>query len=95
MNSYLDLNFEVIEKADNGGYDDGNDIKLVNLRPNALFSNLNLTTSSGKHLEENSHAYIVSLMYKLITSAKILMICLLDSIEIEIEVETNSLETKT
>ena len=29
-----------------------------------------LTTSSGKHLEDVSHAHIVSLMYKLITSAK-------------------------
>ena len=27
-----------------------------------------MTTSSGKHLEDNSHAHIVSLMYKLVTS---------------------------
>ena len=36
----------------------------------ALFSNFKLTTSSGKHLEDISHAHLVSLMYKLITSSK-------------------------
>ena len=35
-----------------------------------MFSNLKLTTSSGKHLEDISHAHIVSLMYKLLTSSK-------------------------
>ena len=39
--------------------------------PIALFSNFKLTTSSGKHLEDFSHAHLVSLMYKLITSSKI------------------------
>ena len=43
---------------------------MVNLRPIALFSNFILTTSSRKHLEEISHARIVSLMYKLLTSSK-------------------------
>ena len=38
--------------------------------PIALFSNFRLTTSSGKHIEDISHAYLVSLMYKLITSSK-------------------------
>ena len=38
--------------------------------PVALFSNFKLTTSSGKHLEDISHAHFVSLMYKLITSSK-------------------------
>ena len=38
--------------------------------PVALFSNFKLTTSSGKHLEDISHAHLVSLMYKLITSSK-------------------------
>ena len=70
MNSYLDLNFEVIKKADNSRYGNGNDIKLINLCPIALFSNFKLTTSSGKHLEDISHAHLVSLMYKLITSSK-------------------------
>ena len=38
--------------------------------PVALFSNLKLTKSSGKHLEDISHAHRVSSMYKLITSSK-------------------------
>ena len=42
---------------------------MINLGPIALFSTFNLTTSSGKHLEDISHAHIVSLMYKLISSA--------------------------
>ena len=70
LNSYLDLSFEVIEKDDNSRYANGNDIRLVNLGPIALFSHFKLTTSSGKHLEDISHAHIVSLMYKLITSSK-------------------------
>ena len=70
LNSYLDLRFEVIKRVDNSRYADGNDIRLVNLGPVALFSNFKLTTSSGKHLEDISHAHLVSLMYKLITSSK-------------------------
>ena len=70
MNSYLDLNFEVIKKADDSRYGNGNDIRLVNLGPIALFSNFKLTTSSGKHVEDISHAHFVSLMYKPITSSK-------------------------
>ena len=38
--------------------------------PIAFFSNFKLTTSSGKHLEDISHAHLVSLMYKLIASSK-------------------------
>ena len=70
LNSYLDLNFEVIKRVDNSRYGNGNDIRLVNLGPIALFSNFKLTTSSGKHLEDISHTHLVSLMYKLITSSK-------------------------
>ena len=70
LNSFLELSFEVIKKDDNSRYANGNDIRLVNLGPIALFSNFKLTTSSGKHLEDISHAHIVSLMYKLITSSK-------------------------
>ena len=68
--SYLHLNSEVIEKADFRRYAKGNDIRLVNLRPIALFSNFIKGTSSGKHLEDIGYAHIVPLMYKLITSAK-------------------------
>ena len=70
INSYLDLNFEVIKKADKSRYANGNEIRLVNLGPIALFSKFKLTTSSRKHLEDVSHAHLVSLMYKLITSSK-------------------------
>ena len=70
LNSYLHLNFEVIKKADNSRYGNGNDIRLVNLGPIALFSNFKLTTSSCKHLEDINHAHLVSVMYKLITSSK-------------------------
>ena len=70
LNSYLDLNFEVIKKADNSRYANGNDVRLVNLGPIALFNNFKLTTSSGKHLEDVNHAHIVSLMYKLINSSE-------------------------
>ena len=70
LNSYNELNFDVLHAADNNRYVDANDIRLVNLGPIALFSNYKLTTASGKHLEEISHAHIVSLMYKLLTSSK-------------------------
>ena len=68
LNSYLDLNFDVLQAATYNRYVDTSDIRLVNLGPIALFSNYKLTTSSGKHLEEISHGHIVSLMYKLLTS---------------------------
>ena len=70
LNSYLDLNFDVVHAATNNRYADGNDIRLFNLGPVALFCNYILTTSSGKHLEDVGHAHIVSLMYKLVTTAK-------------------------
>ena len=69
QNSFIDLYFVVLHAATNS-YADGNDIRLVNLGFVALFSNYKKTTSSGKHLEDISHAHVVSLMYKLITSAK-------------------------
>ena len=70
LKSYLGLNFEVIKKADNSRYANGNNIQLINSGPIALLSNFIFTTSIGKHLEDISHAHIVSLMYKLISSAK-------------------------
>ena len=70
LNIYLDLSFKVIKKDDNSRYANGNDIRLLNLGPIALFNNFKLTTSSGKHLEDNSHAHLVSLMYKLIKSSR-------------------------
>ena len=47
LNSYLDLNLDVLHAATNNIYADGKDIRLVNLGPVALFSNYKLTTSSG------------------------------------------------
>ena len=70
LNSYLEINFVVLHAATNNRYVNGNNIKLVNLGPIALFSNYKLTTSLGKHLENNDHAHIISLMYKLLTSSK-------------------------
>ena len=70
LNSYLELNFDVLHARTNNRFVDGNDIRLVNLGPIGLFSNYKLTTSSGKHLENIDHAHIVSLMYKLISSSR-------------------------
>ena len=70
LNSYLELNFDVLRVDNSNRYVDANDIRLVNLGPIALFSNYKLTSSSGKHLEEISHTHIVSLTYKLLTSSK-------------------------
>ena len=70
LNSYLELNFDVLQAASDNRYVDTSNISLVNLRPIALFSKYKLTTSSGKHLEEISHAHIVSFMYKLLTLSK-------------------------
>ena len=70
LNSYIDLNFDVVHRVNNDRYENNTEIRLVNLGPVALFSKYKLTTSSGKHLEEVSHAHIVSLMYKLITTSK-------------------------
>ena len=70
LNSYFELNFDVLQAATSNRYTDAKDIRLVNLGPIALFCNYKLKTTSGKHLEEISHAHIVSLMYKLLTSSK-------------------------
>ena len=43
---------------------------MINLGPIVLFSSFILTTGSGKHLEDKSHAHIVSFIYKLISSGK-------------------------
>ena len=70
LNSYLEINFDVLHAATNNRYADGKDIRLVNLGPIALFINYKLTTSSGKYLENIDHAHIVSLMYNLLTSSR-------------------------
>ena len=70
LNIYLHINFDVVHAATNIRYADGNDIRLVNLGPIALFSNYKLTTGSGKLSRDIIHAHIVSLMFKLKPSAK-------------------------
>ena len=70
LNSYLEINFDVLHAVTKNRHVDANDIRLVNLGPIALFSNYMLTTLSSKQLEEISQAHIVSLMYKLLTSSK-------------------------
>ena len=70
LRSYLELDFENLHAGTNNRYVYGNNIRLVNLGPIALFSNYKLTTSSGMLLENIDHAHIVSLMYKLLTSSK-------------------------
>ena len=68
--SYIEISFEVIKKVDNSEHANGKDIRLVNLGPIASFSTFKLPTSSGKRLENISHAHIASSMYKLRSSSK-------------------------
>ena len=70
LNCYVALNFDVFYAASSDTYRDGSDIRLVNLGPIALFTKYKLRTSSRKHLEDTRRAHIVSVMYKLTTSAK-------------------------
>ena len=70
LNSYLELNFDVLHATTTNRYVDCKDIKSVNLGPIALFCNYKVTTSSRKHLENIDHAHIVSLVYKLSTSSR-------------------------
>ena len=51
LNSYVDLYFDVLHAATKNIYSDAKDIRLINLRPIALFSNYKLITSSRKLLE--------------------------------------------
>ena len=70
LNSYFELNFDVLKAATGNRYADADDIRSVNLAPIALFSNYKLTTSSGEHLESIDHAHIVCLMYKFLSSSR-------------------------
>ena len=66
----MDLNFHVFKNTDNSRYCDCKDTRLVDVGRYALFSKFKLRTSSGKHLEDNIHAHIVSLLYTMISSAE-------------------------
>ena len=70
LNNCLGLNFDVLHAATGKRYVDNNFIRLVNLGSISLSSNYKLMTSSGKHIEDISHAHLASLMYKLTTSAR-------------------------
>ena len=70
LNSYPEILFDVLHAATNNKNVDGNDMRLINLGPIAVFSNNKLTTSSGKHLENIDRAHTVSLMYKFLTSSR-------------------------
>ena len=70
LNSYNELNFNVLKAATSNRYADTDDTRLINLGPIALFSNYKLTTSSGKHFENIDHARINCLMYKLLSSSR-------------------------
>ena len=65
--SYISVDFEAL-KQDDTRYADDDQINLINFGPVALFSEVKLTTSSGKHLEKVSSLHIISLMHKLSTS---------------------------
>ena len=68
LNGYIISKFDGLHAATNNRYADNNNTRLVIFVPIALFSIYKLTTRPGKHLEDISHAHIVSLMNKLITS---------------------------
>ena len=61
LNTYLDLNIEVLKKADNSRYGNGSELRLVNLGLTAMFSTCKLTANIGKHLEDVTHTHIVIL----------------------------------
>ena len=70
LNSYLELNFDVLKASTNDRYVDADDIRLVNLGAIGLFCIYKLTTASSKHLEEINHAHTACLIYKVVTSSK-------------------------
>ena len=70
LNSFFDLNFDVVHAATKNRYANGDDIRLNILGPIGSFGNYKLATSSEKHLEDINHTHVASLIYKLIASAK-------------------------
>ena len=60
--SFFRLSFDVCDSATKNRYADGDNIRLVNSGPIALFSVYKLFTSSGKDLEEITHGHIASLL---------------------------------
>ena len=79
INSFIELNYEVVRANDNNRYAERRDIKVVNVGLVAFFSNYELAISSRKPLEEITHAFLARLLYKSIAAMKDAMIYLLDS----------------
>ena len=52
LNSYLEINFDVLHAATNNRYANAKEIRSVNLGPIAFFSNYQLTTSLGKQFKK-------------------------------------------
>ena len=67
QNSCISVDFEVV-RNDNTRYVDKDQIKLVNFRSVALFTEAKLTAISGKHLEKVDSFKIINIMHKLLTS---------------------------
>ena len=66
---FISPEFEVLKNDDTRSAD-GDQIRLVNFGPVALFSEAKLVTSSGKHLEKVDNLHPICLMYKLLTSTQ-------------------------
>ena len=69
--NYLDIygNLNLTAGADNR-FLDGDNIRLVNQAPLALFNKYRLTSSSGRELQEVDNAHVFRLMHKLISSIR-------------------------
>ena len=70
LNSYFELNLDVLYATTSNRYVDVDDERIVNLGPMALFSKFKLTTSSAEQVKNIDHAHIVSLMCKLLISTR-------------------------
>ena len=64
----LDLHFNLKRRDNDERFLDADKIGLVNLGPIALFSDCEVSTSSGKESESIDYVHIVCLMHKLSTS---------------------------
>ena len=61
--SYLGKYFNVTQRTGaHAQYADGDHIRLVNLRPIALFNKYRLTSSNGKEIEEVDNAHVLCLL---------------------------------
>ena len=69
LGSYLESNFEVLHASTSNRFVDGDDIRLVNLGPTALFSFYKLTSGLGEHIKEIWHAHVACLTYKFLSIA--------------------------